>query len=198
MPPVLPVRLTRTGRRLELRRDEVLFRAGDRARWIYAVETGRIRLERVLSDGYAVTLHTARDGESFAEAALFGECYHCDAVAETASRVVAVDRKEALTALTSDPDAALELARRLAEQVRGLRALLEIRNIRSAEERILRYLRLAPWLDGASGRRPLRAIAAEVGLRDETLYRALARLERRGLVRRRGRRIEIGDGSAET
>lgn len=182
----------RAGRRV-LERNEALFRAGDRVRWVYVVEKGRVRLERVLADGFVVTLHTAREGESFAEAALFGERYHCDAVAETTSRVVAVDRKEALTALTSEPGSAVELARRLAQQVRGLRALLEIRNIRSAEERLLRYLRLRPLLGTPAHERPLRAIAAEIGLREETLYRTLRRLERNGTLRREGRRIELRD-----
>lgn len=198
MPASLPSRLTSSGRRQELRPQEPLFRAGDRARWLYTVEKGRIRLERVLADGFAVTLHTARAGESFAEAALFAERYHCDAVAETASRVVAVDRREALAVLDSEPGAAVELARRLAEQVRELRALLEIRNIRSAEERLMHYLRLAPFLGKAVGERPLRAIAAEVGLREETLYRTLRRLERQGRVRRDGRRIEVAAGRSGT
>jgi len=190
----LPAELVAAAPRRELGRGEFLFRAGDRARWVFAVEKGRVRLERPLADGFVLTLHTARRGESFAEAALFGERYHCDAVAETASRVVAVDGAEALAVLTAEPGTALELARRLAEQVRALRALLEIRNIRSAEERLVRYLQLQPLLGEPPDERPLRAIAAEIGLREETLYRTVRRLEEAGTLRRDRRRIELSEG----
>jgi CRP-like cAMP-binding protein len=60
---------------------ELLFRQGDPATAIYKVESGRLRLIRRTVDDHLVTLHTARRGEFFAEASLFADAYHCDAVA---------------------------------------------------------------------------------------------------------------------
>jgi CRP-like cAMP-binding protein len=52
---------------------ETLFRQGDRATAIFAVDQGRLRLIRHTIDNRPVTLHTARAGELFAEAALFAD-----------------------------------------------------------------------------------------------------------------------------
>ena len=65
--------------------DELLFRQSDRAGAIYKVETGRLRLIRRTIDDHLVILHTARRGEFFAEASLFAETYHCDAIAAVQS-----------------------------------------------------------------------------------------------------------------
>ena len=65
----------------ELASGEELFSQGARARAIFALESGRLRLLRRTVAGHLVVLHRARAGELFAEAAFFSETYHCDAVA---------------------------------------------------------------------------------------------------------------------
>ena len=47
----------------------MLFRQGDRANAIFEVDQGRMRLIRHTIDNRPITLHTARAGELFAEAA---------------------------------------------------------------------------------------------------------------------------------
>jgi CRP-like cAMP-binding protein len=66
-------------RHRDLRAGATLFRQGDPAVAVYVIERGRIALVRHTSEGRRVTLFTAGAGESFAEAALFSEVYHCDA-----------------------------------------------------------------------------------------------------------------------
>jgi CRP/FNR family transcriptional regulator, dissimilatory nitrate respiration regulator len=64
-------------------RGETIFRQGDPAVAVFVVESGRIRLVRMLADGTPLILYVAETGESFAEASLSAAHYHCDAVAET-------------------------------------------------------------------------------------------------------------------
>ncbi|MDR3532291.1 MAG: Crp/Fnr family transcriptional regulator [Rhodopila sp.] len=168
----------------ELTGNEVLFRQNDPVTALYRLEAGRIRLVRYLEDGTTVILHTARSGETFAEASAFADAYHCDAVAEIASRVATVPKSEFLSALAQNPATSLRFARLLASQVRDLRSRLEIRNIRSAPERLMAWLRLR-----ARGRPPTAVldetwsdVAAEVGLTREAVYRALALLEQDGSI----------------
>src|SRR5947207_9585664 len=71
-----------------------LFRQGDPATAVFVIERGRLAMVRHTPDGRRVTLFTAGAGESFAEAALFSEVYHCDAVAEIPSRVTVVPKQE--------------------------------------------------------------------------------------------------------
>jgi CRP-like cAMP-binding protein len=165
---------------------EVLFKQGDRAAAIYKVESGRLRLIRRTVDDHLVVLHTARSGELFAEASLFSEVYHCDAVAAASSRVRVYPKATLIAALRTEPTFAEAFMARLARQLQELRARMELRNIRSARERVLQYFRLSAGLEGRSvaieGR--LQDIAAEVGISREALYRTLAALETDGSISR--------------
>ncbi|HYG88658.1 MAG TPA: Crp/Fnr family transcriptional regulator [Azospirillum sp.] len=184
---VKPGRLIR--RRLEA--GEALFRQGDPTTAIYVVDSGRVRLVRWLEDGASVALHVAKAGETCAEAALWADVYHCDCIAEVPSAITAVPKPDLLAALEADPQSALSLTRALAVQVRDLRTQVELRNIRSAPERILAWLRLRAAGDppGVTLDRPWTEIAAEIGLTHEAIYRALAALQRSGRIIRSGRRI---------
>lgn len=180
------------GRR-RLQPGEALFRQGDAAIALYVLETGRIRLLRNLADGATVALHTARPGETFAEAALFSPVYHCDAIAEAASEVAILAKDRLLATLTTDAGVGLELSRLLAGQVRALRARLELRNIRSASERLFAWLALQADGDPPVVRldRPWLQVAEEVGLTPEAVYRAAASLEREGRIRRAAATVHL-------
>ena len=75
---------------------------------------------------------------------------------------------------------------RLARQLQELRARMELRNIRSARERVFQYLRLRAGIGGRiiglDGE--LQDIAAEIGMTREVLYRTLAALETEGHLTR--------------
>src|SRR5258708_24772616 len=86
-------------RRKTLAAGATLFRRGDRAIAVYWVEKGRIVLVRHTAEGSRVRLFTAGPGESFAGAALFSAVYHCDAVAEVATRVLVVPKPALRSAL---------------------------------------------------------------------------------------------------
>ena len=147
--------------------------------------SGRLRLVRRTVDDHLVILHTARRGEFFTEAALFAETYHCDAVAAAPSRVRVYPKTKVIEALRADPVLAEAFMARLARQLQELRARMELRNIRSAKERVLQYLRLRAGrsrsveLEGQ-----LQDIAAEIGMTREALYRTLAALEAEGHLSR--------------
>lgn len=178
--------------RRELARGETLFRQGDAPRGLHIVELGRVRLLRYTAAGERVTVHVARAGESFAEAALFSPRHHCDAVADVRSRVAVVPRAGVDAALAADPRLALELAARLAAQVQELRTRLELRNVRRALERVRLYLALLAAPDGALPHdRPLADLASDIGLTPEAFYRALGELKAAGRLRGHGRTLRM-------
>lgn len=186
--------LTGTNRtRLSVRAGEAVFLQGAAVTAVYAVKRGRVRLTRRLEDGSAIVLHVARAGEAFAEAALFADHYHCDALADTDTEVEAIPKADVRARLEADPGLCLDLARALAAQVRDVRARLELRNIRSARERVLAWLRLqAGRVPGeVELDRPWTAVAAEMGLTHESVYRALASLESQGTIRRKRNRVYL-------
>ena len=86
----------------ELAAGDVLFTQGALASAMYAVEAGRMRLVRRTVDGHLAVLHTARANELFAEAALFSDVYHCDAVAAVPSRVRKYPKDQVLAGTNPD------------------------------------------------------------------------------------------------
>jgi CRP-like cAMP-binding protein len=132
-----------------------------------------------------------------AEAGLFANAYHCDAVAETNARITVLPKKALLRRLEKDPNASLCVAALLAWQVRELRARLEVHSIRSAAGRVLAWLRLASAGDPprVNVSRPWVEIAPELGLTHEAVYRALTKLEGSGEITRTKNTIELSGSS---
>lgn len=164
---------------------DTLFHRGDKAFGIFFLASGRLRMLRVTPDGGTVTLHVARAGEMFAEASLFAERYHCDATAETDCEVWLYPKDQLTVRLRGDPASLWSFAAGLAGGLHGLRQRYELKQIRSAPERVLQLLRLRCDEQGVyrtTG--SLKDLAAELGLTHEAFYRALATLERQGRIAR--------------
>lgn len=68
----------------------------------------------------------------------------------------------------------------------ALRTRLELRNIRSARERVQTYLALNARADGRTIalKGTVKDLAAELGLTHEALYRTLSKLEAEGTIAR--------------
>jgi CRP-like cAMP-binding protein len=174
-----------------LARGECLFRQGDATHGVFRVARGRLRLERRTFDGRLVVLHTARAGELFAEASLFADTYHCDAVAVT-DAVVEVYGKAALLAALGSSACAGGLVATMARQLHEARGRLELRNVRSARERVLLWLDLRADAErSVAVEGELQDVAAELGLTREAFYRTVAALERDGLIARPAGRIVL-------
>ena len=170
---------------VELARGEHLFRQGDAVTHLFIVRRGRVRLERSSEDGNPVVLQLALEPEMVAEASLFSDRYHCAAVAAGSAAVLRFARAPVLETLARDPGMAREVLALYARRIQRLRALLEVRNIRSAQDRILAWLRLeADEAGRIQVRSSLKDMAWQLGLAHETFYRALRELESRGHIAR--------------
>jgi CRP/FNR family transcriptional regulator, dissimilatory nitrate respiration regulator len=172
---------------------QFLFHKGEPATAIFSVISGRVKLVRYLADGLQVTLQVARAGESFGEAALFSEAYHCDAVADIPTKIAIYPKQAVLQLLQDSPESALEFIALLTKQVQLLRSQLELRNIHSARDRTWQYLLLLiePGQTAISFDRPLKDIASDIGLTHEAFYRTLAQLEAEGYLTRCKRQIQL-------
>ena len=166
---------------VDAQQNELLFRQGDRTKGMYLLDSGAVELRRVTEAGDRLPIHQARSGETFAEASLFMERYHCDAVVIAPSRIVRFDKRMLLHAFERDPAFALEMASRFAHQVQAYRRRLEILAIRGAEQRVLNAVR-----DGML-KADISSFAAAIGLTREATYRALAALAGKGRLVKRGR-----------
>src|SRR3954454_18374754 len=87
-----------------LGRGGYLFHRGDPVITIHTVEAGAIHLIRYQSDGAALVLQNADPGTIVAEASMYSETYHCDAVAPGATRLRAFAKADLLRHLRATPD----------------------------------------------------------------------------------------------
>lgn len=157
---------------------EVLFRAGDPVRVLHRVEAGSVRLVRPLLHGADLTLQRAEAGAILAEASLFAATYHCDAVATVASRVRSVPVARVMAVFAEDPERLRSFTRFLALEVQAARARAEITSLKTVAARLDAWTALRNGDLPARGR--WRAVAEEIGVTPEALYRELAARRRPG------------------
>lgn len=172
---------------------EFLFQKGDPSTHLYMVLDGCVRLVRYSREGDAIIMHSARTGDSVAEASLFSDTYHCNAEAMTPSTVACYDKKSILGILRDSPERSMACIALYSREVRNLRALLEVRAIRSARERVLLYLLLQadPQTMAVRVSGTIKEMAQDLAITHETLYRTLANLEKEGKIARTGSLIKI-------
>jgi CRP-like cAMP-binding protein len=177
----LPASLRRQAIHIVAAAGETVFRLGSQPRNMLWVLDGEVRLVRRSRNGAEIVLQRAYSG-FVAEASMESSRYHCDAVAATDSRLLGFPIQSFREAVRRDEKFRTFWMRRLAREVRLLRAQCERLNLRSATDRIEHYIEA----EGDNGRLELRrtkkAWAAELGLTHEALYRTLASLQEAGRI----------------
>jgi len=178
--------------KLLLQKGQQLFSQGGDVENIYLITAGRIKLIRTTIDGTPVVLHIGQAGETVAEASLFSKKYHCSAVADVDSKVTFIKKQALLDFLEDNPKEMYRLLALLACQVRDLRAINEIKNIRSAQERILAFIRCNVDENKEMNLEiSLKDTAHRIGLAHETFYRELKQLEALGIISRKSSQIKL-------
>jgi len=193
-------RLESSAREKVFHRTETLFSEGEPAEAIYAVMSGRIKLVRYTPRGKELLLHLVGPGESFAEAAVFGEgTYPATAVAVERSTVWMWPRQILIDLARQEPELALGMIASISRWTRHLASKLVLLTQRRVEER------LALFLVARAGHRALEPgdtvelpearhlVAAQCGTAPEVLSRTFRRFEAEGLIRAEGHTIVILD-----
>ncbi|GAB4530437.1 MAG: Crp/Fnr family transcriptional regulator [Roseibium sp.] len=171
---------------------EYMFRTGDPVTRMFYVVDGTPVLLRTLESGQELVVQRGTSGELFAEASLFSERYHCDAVCESDVTCAVFDKQKFLKAL-DNPEVARSVLQIYSRSIRDLRTQIELRNIKRADDRVLAYLSLLP-ADKDGWRNPGLAwtdIARTLGLSHEAIYRALSALTRDNRLHREDNRYRL-------
>jgi len=198
LPEDLSQRLIAIGTERRFERGEILFMEGATAEAMYAVVSGKIKLVRYSPKGKELLLHLVKPGQSFAEAALFGErTYPATAVALERTAVWVWERDRLLRLIAEVPGLALAMIASISVWTRRLAGKLELLTQRRVEERFAIYLLgRAGGRDLAQGeeielREPRHLIAAQCGTAPEVLSRTLRRLEEEGILHAEAEVIRI-------
>lgn len=190
LPEVQRTTVLEAGHERRLDKGEALFHEGDAADAMYAVLEGQLKLVRYSPRGKEMLLHLVHPGQSFAEAALFGEAtFPATAVAVEKSRLWVWPRVRLEALLRGSPELGLAMLASVSLWVRRLAGKLELLTQRRVEERLAVYLLgrigasdLRPG-DEVELSEPKNLIAAQCGTAPEVLSRTLRRLEEDGILR---------------
>ncbi|MBY5391362.1 Crp/Fnr family transcriptional regulator [Rhizobium leguminosarum] len=159
-----------------------LFNQGDDVESLYLVEAGVVHLVRHQADGNVAVLQRASPGVILAEASVFSSVYHCDAVAVTDVNATSMPVQSIRRALRSKSDFAEGWASYLSNQLQQTRKRAEIGSLKTVAARLEAWL---AWNDdGLPSKGEWKALADDIGVSPEALYRELSK-RRSSFVRRR-------------
>lgn len=167
-------------------KDTMLFQQGEPADCFYVVLDGWVKIFRLTPDGNEAVVSVFRRGETFAEAAIFlGGRYPVNAQVVTPSRLLRIDGEVLRRRIREFPDTALSMLASASYHLKALVEQIEQIKILSAPQRIADFLiRLSTVREGpASIELPYEKalIASRLGMKPESLSRALAKLRPLGV-----------------
>lgn len=192
--------LTKNARSHNLADGTILFEQDARAKDIFFLESGQIKLSRISPSGQEKIIELVSPGDSFAEAVMFSEqqAYPVAATAIGPCRVCAINSQFFSGILSQSSEACFnimaELSRRLHQQVMEIDHL----TLHNAADRLVFFL-LNQCRDTVSGSSNVhldmkkQVLASRLSIAPETLSRTLAKLRKDGLIAQDSDNIFIQD-----
>ena len=181
----LPPPLNRVDKSDRVRRTleygDALFVQDSATAGLFYLASGTIDLKRATNTGHSVMIHRARSGDTFAEASLFSNTYHCTATAVCEAVVIECKRAAISRLLNTEIEFARSMASRFATQIQETRRRVELISIRAADERIFAALNDGLLVEDIT------TFAETIGLAPETVYRTLTQLSKEGRIEKTAR-----------
>jgi CRP/FNR family transcriptional regulator len=167
------------------RRHQILFAEGNRASYLYAVRSGRVKLARVEEDGREHVTAILESGDLFGFEAVFGSEYGAGAEAMADCELCLASGSELRELMGRVPEVAVDLARYLHHQLERSRRRQTYLTALGARAKLAGYLLHELLENGAAEAEELvvprdltlRELGGVLGLSPETVCRALKSLE---------------------
>lgn len=154
------------------KKDAIIFSRGDPVGSLFILIEGQVALSRFSMDGNELVLCRAEGPCVLAEASIYSDNYHCDAVALTACEIQKASKNDFISLLASNSDLAYSWSSHLAKMLQSARQQCEIMRLKKVSERV------DVWLALNDGNLPpnghWKGLAAQLGVSAEALYRELA------------------------
>ena len=180
---------------------ESLFVRGDEAEGFHVVVRGQVKVCRFGADGREQVLHVFGPGEPVGEVQVFqGGRYPATAQAVGPLRSLYLPREGFLSLGRRRPDLLLNMLAVLAVRLRHFVELVDDLTLKEVSARLAKHL--LGLAARAGGAREVQLdttkamLASRLGTIAATLSRTLAKMQRRGILRVRGKRIAILDAEA--
>ncbi|WP_022852415.1 Crp/Fnr family transcriptional regulator [Thermodesulfatator atlanticus] len=178
-----------------LKKGEIIFTEGEPARGFYLIHQGRVKIFKESPSGKEQILHILGDGEPFGEVPVFaGLDFPANALALSPCKLFYIPRQEFVALIREDPSLALNMLGILSRRLRQLVNMVEALSLKEVSERLASYLLYLseqtgkPHFDLGMNKSQL---ASFLGTSPETLSRMFSKLQRLGLIRVKGKEVEI-------
>ena len=167
--------------------------AGDYHPNLFILNRGSAKVSRTTSDGDEQVVRLLEPGDYIGEISVFAKtAAGYDVVATEDSVFCTLGDEKLDEILRSYPSLGLKILADMSRRLERAEAHIESLGLHGADERLLEALQ-----DYANGRQtfeltvPKKTLAAQIGVRPETLSRSLKRLEGKGLIRHQGKSISF-------
>lgn len=185
-----------------LRRNEILFLAGEPSKGLYVIASGSVRAYRTSADGREQVIHVERAITTIAEVPVFDDGnYPSTVAAEEPTTLYFLGKQQILKTAYEYPQLALAAVKIMAARLRRCAELVETLSLREVGQRLARLL-----LDEAQNhgtdtdqgttiklRLTHNQLAARIGTVREVVTRMMNRLQDQGLIVHEGKDILIPD-----
>lgn len=178
------------GFRQKLKRGDTLYRTGDRFSAIYAIKAGFFKIEVVTEDGRDHVTGFQMNGEILGMDGISGDAHTCNAVALEDSEVCQIPFADLECLATTVPTLQRHFHRVMSREIVRDHGIMMLLGTLRADERLVAFLLNLSQRYAARGYSPtefhLRATREEIGsylgLKLETVSRALSQLQDGGLI----------------
>lgn len=165
------------GQEMRFAAGEAVFHLGDEICLVHLVRVGVIHLVRHQVDGAVLVLQRAGAGSILGEASVYSDHYHCDAYADMESVTWSIPREALRQCLIENSGLTETWAKYLTHEVQRARLQAEILSLKTVKARLNAWLN---WNGSLPAKGHWAAIAAEIAVTPEALYREIGRQRESG------------------
>ena len=166
-----------------------LFHHGKKPEYMFFIVSGEAVLTRTSSHGEPTILQRCRGG-FISEASLLADAYHCDAIATQSGQAIAIPIKSLRDSLADDKFS-MKWVQLLSKEIMRLRTQSERLGLKDIRSKLIHLMES----EGKNGvltlQSDFKSLASEIGVTHEALYRAIAALEKEGLLEKHPNSLEL-------
>jgi CRP-like cAMP-binding protein len=166
-----------------------LFHHGKKPEYMFFIVSGEAVLTRTSSHGEPTILQRCRGG-FISEASLLVDAYHCDAIATHNGQAITLPIKSLRDSLADDKFS-MKWVQLLSKEIMRLRTQSERLGLKDIRSKLIHLIEA----EGKNGvlilQSDFKSLASEIGVTHEALYRAIAALEKEGLLEKHPDSLEL-------
>jgi CRP/FNR family transcriptional regulator, dissimilatory nitrate respiration regulator len=168
---------------------DYLFHQGEKPEYMFFIVSGEAVLTRTSSHGEPTTLQRCKGG-FLSEASLLTDAYHCDAIVTNSGQAITLPIKSLRDALT-DSKFSMKWVQLLSKEIMRLRTQSERLGLKDIRSKLIHLIETEGKQGVLTLQSDFKSMASEIGVTHEALYRAIASLEKEGLLRKQSNSLEL-------